>query len=321
MATLTITANPSPAYYGEPFTLTFEFDVVVTGFTQPDVTFQSGSVPTVNSFEADADGRTFRMHCTAPADSSGGTDVTIIVNPNVVDQGNTVVGTIINYELAPLTVEWQDIPTVSVGDRFHARLAFSHAVTGLTVADFRLRRIGGSGHITPTASQISITHEGNNVYLIVVNVTGAFTGSRTYRLRLRRDSVNFANGTGPEGILDSDDISIDTSITPEATLTFDVSEGEGGVPLTARVNFNQPVSGLLASDFTATNGTIGALREINSSSYELEVTPDDGSGTLRLALAVNAVNEGSAAASENIDYASGIGFTLSTDCDGHPRQS
>ena len=203
---------------------------------------------------------------------------------------------------APLTVEWLDIPTVPVGDRFHARLRFSHPVTGLEANDPRLRRTDGT-FFSVSSSEITFTNEGNNTYLLVFNMTGRLTGSNTYVIRLPRNKVNFVNGTGPGGRLDSDAFTINVSISPTASISFDVTEGVAGVALTATIEFNQPVSGLSETNFTAANGTVGTLTAISSTRYEVEVTPDSGNGTLTLTLAADSVNEGNAEATVDIAYA------------------
>ena len=202
---------------------------------------------------------------------------------------------------APLTAEWLDIPAVSVGDRFHARLRFSHPITGLEASDLRLRRFDGT-FFNPSSDDVTFIDAGENTYLLVFNMTGQLSGTETYRLRLVRDSVNFINGTGPGGSLNSEEFTIDVSISPTATISFTETEGVAGVALTGRVAFNQPVSGLGASHFSAENGTVGAFTEIDSRNYEVEVTPDAGSGTLTLTLAADAVNEGNAEASAEIPY-------------------
>ena len=189
------------------------------------------------------------------------------------------------------------------GIGFHGRLRFSHSVTDLEADDPRLRRTDGR-FFNPSSSQVIFIDEGNNTYLLVFNMTGALTGSSEYRIRFPRNRVNFVNGLGPDGSIDSDLFTIDVSISPIATITFDETEGVAGEPLTGITEFNQPVSGLGVAHFTAVNGTIGAFRAISSTRYEVEVTPDSGSGTLSLTLATDAVNEGNAEASATLDYRS-----------------
>ena len=203
---------------------------------------------------------------------------------------------------AILTVEWLDIPTVAVGDRFHARLRFSDTITGLEPNDIVFRRFGGGLTFGLNNNQCTIIDEGNNTYLLIINVTGEITGSNTYELRLRWNSVNWMNSTGPTQAVTSSQFTIDTSISPTATITFDVETAVENTPFNALINVNQPVSGLAASNFSATNATIGALTRVSASSYSLALTPDAGSGAITLSLAANAFNEGNAAASGAINY-------------------
>lgn len=291
----TSNANPGNAS-SETFTVTFSEGVagvdasdftVVTGGSVADtgivVTPVSGSVYTVTVNGVTGNG-TLGLKLNA-----SGTGIADLA-------GNAIAG---GFTGQTYTID-HTTPTVTSiaalgGSPNHAgseqfKVTFSETVSGLTAADFTLTTTntpGGTALATTGISQISSTD--GKTYIVTV---GGVTGDGTLRLDFNSGSSNVTDTAGnaaSAGFTSGDIYIIDHTIPHVASIT-----ANGATPNNANsdqftVTFSENVTGIDASDFTATLGgnvadTSIVVTPVSGSIYTVTVNGVTGDGTLRLDL-------------------------------------
>lgn len=291
----TSNANPGNAS-SETFTVTFSEGVagvdasdftVVTGGSVADtgivVTPVSGSVYTVTVNGVTGNG-TLGLKLNA-----SGTGIADLA-------GNAIAG---GFTGQTYTID-HTAPTVTSiaalgGSPNHAgseqfKVTFSESVSGLTAADFTLTTTntpGGTALATTGISQISSTD--GKTYVVTV---GGVTGDGTLRLDFNSGSSNVTDAAGnavSAGFTSGDVYTIDHTIPHVASVI-----ANGATPNNANsdqftVTFSENVTGVDASDFTATLGgnvadTGIVVTPVSGSIYTVTVNGVTGDGTLRLDL-------------------------------------
>lgn len=291
----TSSANPGSAS-SETFTVTFSEGVagvdasdftIVTGGSVADtgivVTPVNGSVYTVTVNGVTGDG-TLGLKLNA-----SGTGIADLA-------GNAIAG---GFTGQTYTID-HTAPTVTSiaalgGSPNHAgseqfKVTFSERVSGLTAADFTLTTTntpGGTALATTGISQISSTD--GKTYVVTV---GGVTGDGTLRLDFNSGSSNVTDAAGnavSAGFTSGGVYTIDHTIPHVASVT-----ANGATPNNANsdqftVTFSENVTGVDASDFTATLGgnvadTGIVVTPVSGSIYTVTVNGVTGDGTLRLDL-------------------------------------
>ncbi|MGY2375075.1 Ig-like domain-containing protein [Pseudomonas sp. SDO524_S393] len=225
------------------------FSEAVTGFSLGDMTASNGTLSGLTT----SDNIHFTATLTATAGNNSAGNVITLDNTLYTDTStNAGTGTTLSNTYSVDTVR----PTASIvvsntalniGGTSLVTITFSEAVTGfttadLTVADGTLSNLTTSDNITWTATLTAtagISHTGN---VITLNNAG----------------VSDAAGNAGTGSTNSNTYSVDTQ-RPNATIVFGNTNLGIGQTSTVTITFNEAVTGLTLTDFTASNGTLSNL--------------------------------------------------------------
>jgi len=172
------------------------------------------------------------------------------------------------------------------------RVAFSEKVNGVDVSDFTATVV--SGAVSGTVASVTAVGTIGDTYDVTVN---SITGDGTLRLDL--------NGTGT-GITDAAGNAINGGYSSGQTYIIDhtaplvnsinrqspITQNTSATSVTYRVTFSEMVTGVDASDFTATvvsgtvSGTVASVTAVGTTgdTYDVTISSITGSGTLRLDL-------------------------------------
>jgi hypothetical protein len=170
------------------------------------------------------------------------------------------------------------------------RVTFSEPVTGVDATDFQVVRTGSVSSVTVSVSGSGATY--------TVTVSGV-SGAGTLGLNLSDDTIRDIltnpaqdhplGGTGAgNGNFTGQAYTIDTVAPTVANITRTASIAAPAGTVTYQVTFSEPVTGLTASDFTATaSGLTGAAVTGvtgSGSTYTVTVNTGTGAGSVRLDL-------------------------------------
>ena len=277
-------------------TVTMDWSETPTGFTASDV---MANVGTLSGFVQDGtDDTLFTATLTAPSSGSG--TITITIAANSIDERNALTTATIDYA-PPFSVQWAMIPTMTVGLAFNVQLNFGVAITGLGVSDIRLRRSDGTLY-TPTASELTITQvAGTNNYTLAFDWDGVLTGSGTYLLRLLANAVTYNGQNYPTALLNSTNFTIDENFGVSATFTISTDDTDIRANETTDIQITSTidVTNFVLGDITVTGATRNSLTQNAADDYTLNITAEDGAGTITVSIAENVVDETNAAASQD----------------------
>ena len=285
--TVTITGVPGHVANTNPFTVTFTFDEVVSGFVAGDVTVSNGVLGTLTASAVQSEvGKVWSAPVTPNGD--GDVDVTVLANAVTDAAGNTgpaadVSETAVYDAAAPtVTITLDPAAFNAASDTIEATFTFSEAVTGFDLADVTVD--GGSKPNTALVSS-----QNGKVY------TGTFTAtgnSGDLTVKVAADAAtDSAGNTGP-----ASEVS-ETAVRDTTEPTVEITGVPGHVanndPFTVTFTFDEVVSGFATDDVTVTNGVLSNLTEKAGSNgviYTAEVTPD-GNGDVKVEVAANRVTD------------------------------
>ncbi|MCW5258010.1 hypothetical protein D5038_17075 [Verminephrobacter aporrectodeae subsp. tuberculatae] len=313
----TITLADSVLTAGETTTVSFHFSESVTGFTMDDIVLSdaNGTLSALNSTDG---GRTWSAVFT-PAPNVNDSSNTISVNLAGVTNaaGRAGVG---HSRSASYSVDTRDTsaPTATItladtaltaGETTTVSIRFNEPVTGFDASDVVLTDANGTlGALTPNAERTLWTATftptdkvGDATNTISVNLAG-----------VRDDAGNAGVGTAS-----SANYSVDTRDTsaPTATITLADTALTAGETTTVSIRFNEPVTGLDASDvvLTAANGTLGALTpNAERTLWTATFTPTDKVSALVNTIRVNLAGVRDDAGNAGVGSASSTNYSVDT---------
>ncbi|PWG78537.1 RCC1 domain-containing protein, partial [Pararcticibacter amylolyticus] len=187
-------------------------------------------------------------------------------------------------------------------------VTFSEPVSGVDAADFTATTVSG----TLNKGALGINAVSSSVYDIVVP---SINGNGTLRLDLNASGTGISDAAGnaiAAGFNTGNTYLIDQTLPVVSSIVRKTpsAQNTNAASVTYTVTFSEAVSGVDATDFTATNvsGTLSkgtlSISAASSSVYDVTVPTISGNGTLRLDL--NASGTGISDAADNIIAA---GFT------------
>jgi large repetitive protein len=298
----TAAASPTNA----PFTATITFSEAVTGFATGDFIATNATVSNLQT----TDNITYTVLVTPTA--NGAVSLTVPANTtlNIGNNGNAASNTLsLTYDATAPTVTTVTVPAdgyYKAGDVLNFTVRFSENIS--------LNTTGGNPYITLTigAATVNATYTGtagtdglNFSYTVVdgnQDMDGITVGTLTLNGATIRDAAtNNANLT-LNGVGNTANVKVNTT-SPVVTLT---SAAIVNAPFTVTATFSEAVTGLIAGDFTVTNGTVSNLVTSDNITYTVTVTPTaEGAVTVLLpaAAAVNIGNNPTVASNTlSVDY-------------------
>ena len=296
----TITFDDASGDTGGTTGVNIDFTESITGLLLSHLTASAGTLSNITG-----SGTSWQATLTFPTTGSGTVEVTLAENSTTPD--NTEASASIDYDVAPLTLGWE-VPSDPVDNTFSATLTSNYPITGVSLADFRLRIDGNSDPLIDlTAANTTLTQvAGTNNWRLDFVLVGTFDAD--YTIRLRAATVEYDGSSYPPSIFASDPFSIDSSLDPNAdavlNITLDATTVEQGEIVNALFTFNKVVTNFTADDVTVTTGaTKGVLTNNGDNTYSMPITaPTTGSGNISVSVAEDAVSPGNNADSASFAY-------------------
>ncbi|MBD8051744.1 beta strand repeat-containing protein, partial [Limnohabitans radicicola] len=267
-------------------TYTIAFNEAVKGFDASKVSTNAG---TLSGFVASADGKTFTIVLTPPANATGTAQLSISTTGVTDAAGNTAVAPTVAAQAYDTVPPDTTAPTVTVTDNAAGTangavtytIAFSEAVKGFDASK-----------ITASAGTLSdfVASADGKTYTIVLTPPANATG--TAQLSVSTTGVTDAAGNAavaPTVAAQAYDTVPPDTTAPTVTVT-DNTAGTANGPVTFTVKFSEAVTGFDASKLSLSGGSLGALTKVSDSEYTVVATPAaNATGTLQLSVSTAGV--------------------------------
>ena len=293
---LSSTAN---ALINAPFTVTATFSEAVTVLTASDFSVTNGTASGLSS----SDNITYTLTVTPVADGAVSIQVPANAVVNIGGNTNTPSNTLnFTYDATAPVVNGVSVPLdgyYKAGDVLNFTVNFSENINLNTAGGAPyLNVVLGSGTVraaytAATAGSLSFSYtvqpgdmDLDGITLGMLNLNGS---------TIKDDATNDANLT-LNNVANTSGIFVHTG-SPSVQLST-TAAARVNAPFTVTAVFNEAVTGLIAGDFTVTNGTAGSPQTTDNITYTLTVTPAaDGAVTIQLpaAQAQNVVSNGNTA--------------------------
>ena len=293
LPTVAVTFDSMAVRGGRVTEATVVWSESVTGFSLADVSVDVGVLS-----DFSGSGTTYTVDVTAPETGSG--TLTLTVREDAVNEGNDATTGSVAYQPLPTVAITFDSMEVRGGRVSEATLVFSESVMGINLADVSvdvgtLSNFAGSG----------------DTY--TVDVTAPLTGSGSIVLTVREDAAVEGNAVARGSV----------AYQPLATvaIVFDTAVVRNGRVTEATLTFSESVSGLAIGDLSVDFGTLSNFAG-SGDTYTVDVTaPASGSGTITLAVALDAANEGLDATTGGVAYQPlpTVAITFDADAVRHDR--
>ena len=266
--TVAITGVPARINSAAPFTATFTFSEVVTGFVTGDVAVTGG---TKGAFAGSG------ISYTLAVTPDGSADVVVTVAADAATDGlntgpTTAVTATATWD-APPTVEINDVPPrINSTTPFTAEFVFSEAVTGFVTGDIAISggtkgAFAGSG----TTYTLAVTPSGSADVVVLVAADAA---------------IDVDGNTGPTS-------EVSATATWDAPPTVEINDVPPRInsttPFTAEFVFSEAVTGFVTGDVAISGGTKGAFAG-SGTTYTLAVTPSGSADVVVLVAAEAAID-------------------------------
>ena len=172
-------------------------------------------------------------------------------------------------------------------DEVKFKVKFNKVTYGVDKTDFT---VTGSGNSGATVSKVE--YIGSNEYM--VSVSGITANDGDIGLALKDDTNIITNGGSPidktfntpiNEIFTLDNTAPTVTIIPDRTIYTETT------PFKADIVFSEKVKNLTLDDISSTNATISNIIQINDFTYQVVVTPTNGTGNITLDFAKEKVND------------------------------
>ena len=268
--TVSIT-DDTPGTATAAITYALVFSESVTGLSAGDFAVTNGSVTSVSG-----SGTTYSVVVQPSASAQGNVTLTLLAGAVTDAAGNANGATSASSQpfdtRAPTVTITDNVSGTATGNITYT-LVFSESVTGLTSGDFTVT----NGTVT------SVTGSGTT-YSVIVQPTAGSQGNVVLTLNAGAVTDAVANANAEAAAASQ---AYDT-LAPTVTITDDI-DGTATGTVTYTLAFSENVTGLTASDFSVTNGTVSTITG-SGANYTVTVAPSAGvEGTLSLSLNAGAV--------------------------------
>ncbi|MFY4787916.1 VCBS domain-containing protein [Aliarcobacter butzleri] len=172
-------------------------------------------------------------------------------------------------------------------DEVKFKVKFNRVTYGVDKTDFI---VTGSGNSGATVSKVE--YIGSNEYM--VSVSNIASSSGDIGLALNSDTNIITNGGSAIDktfITPINEIFTLDNKAPSVTIISDRTIYAGTTPFKADIVFSEKVKNLTLDDISSTNATISNIIQINDFTYQVVVTPTNGTGNITLDFAKDKVND------------------------------
>ncbi|MCG8530446.1 MAG: Ig-like domain-containing protein, partial [Desulfovibrionales bacterium] len=266
---ITITGVPETTNSRVPFTATFTFNEVVTGFTADDISLTHASL---SNFATVTAGRVF----TALITPNDGGDVAVAVAANRAfdgaRNGNTVATTqSARLDIIPPSIAITGVPgTTSSRAPFTSTFTFSEAVTGFASEDISLTHAAISNFATVTPGRV-----------FSALITPDDRGDVTVAVAANRAQDGASNGNTAAPVQTS---RLDL-VPPSITITGVPSVTNRRVPFTATFTFNEVVTEFTMEDISLTHAAASNFATVTPGLVFTALITPDNAGDVTVAVA------------------------------------
>ena len=281
--TVTVSSSAPPQTGTSPIPVSIDFDEIVVGFTNQDITVING---TVSNFSGSGSNYTVNI---VPS-GQGPVQVSVAAgiaqdsagNPNV--GSNTLTRT---YDTVSPTVNLTTTtPNATNQAPLPVTITFSESVTGFVVGEVSVSNGTASNFVAVNGTTYTVDIAPSGEGVVQVGVASGVAG----------DAAGNQN-TASEALSVMYDI---TSPTVDVSSTAPSITNSSPIPV--RITFSEPTSNFAIGDITVTNGTTSNLSG-SGTSYTVDITPT-GDGIVEISLA-------SGVASDAAGNSNGASATLS----------
>ena len=272
----------------DPFGVTLEFSVVVSGFALDDIEASNG---TASSLTETVSGTTWTVTVTPDADYAGTVTVSVAADAatNGTGVGNAAASAdfeadtkgpglstaVVAGNTLVLTYDEDlDASSVPAGSAYAVQAGPSGSLATVNLA--------GTNPVTVSGRTVTLTLASAVLTTDTVTASYAAPVANPIRDALGNAAVNLADGA----------VVNDTTkptVTIESTGTFPTKDA-----FTVMLEFSDAVSGFVSGDVAVTNGTASSLTEtVSGTTWTVTVTPDaDYAGTVTVSVAADAATNG-----------------------------
>ncbi|MBO6797778.1 Ig-like domain-containing protein [Maricaulis sp.] len=263
--TLTITTVASDPVSGV-FSVSFNFDENVTGFTLSDITVGNGAASNFAGFDD-----SYTADITPTADGPVTVDVAAAVAQDLAGNDNVAATQFsIENDETPPTVTLTSTSSDPVSGAFPLTVTFSEAVSGFALGDIAV----GNG----TASNL-VTSD-NTIFTADITPTGDGTVTVDVAAAVAQDAAGNDNTVATQFTIENDETG------PTVRLRSAASDPVSGV-FSLEVLFDEAVTGFAAADLVVGNGSASNLATADNTTFSVDITPAaDGSVTVDVPAAV-----------------------------------
>lgn len=303
--TATIALSDTALRIGDTATVTITFSEAVSGFTNADLTVDSGTLSAVSSSDG---GVTWSATLTPAAATTDATNIIRLDNTGVVDAGS--VAGVGHTDSANYTVDTVR-PTATVvvadsallaGETSLVTFTFSEAVTGFTTADLAV----GNGVVSGLNSA-----DGGTTWTATLTPTASMTNASN---EITLDLSGLTDLAGNAGAASANSGNYTVS-TVRPTATIDVATTTLGVGATSAVTitFSEAVTGFDNSDLTVGHGTLSAVASSDGGvTWTATLTPDSAVNAAGNVITLNGAGVHNAAGNAASGTIASNAYTVST---------
>ena len=313
-----VTDNVAAAVTNGPISFTATFSEAVTGVSTSSFTATNGTVASVT--QVDSSHYTIVVNPTAGL-VSGNVALSLVAGGATDTAGNVAVAANLSSldsqginTLAPTVVAVTDNVAAAVTNGpISFTATFSEAVTGVSTSSF-----------TATNGTVaSVTQVDSSHYTIVVNPTaGLVSGNVALSLVAGGATDTAGNVAVAENLSSLDSQGINTLAPTVVAVTDNVAAAVTNGLISFTATFSEAVTGVSTSSFTATNGTVASVTQVDSSHYTIVVNPTAGlaSGNVALSLVAGGATDtaGNVAVAANLSSLDSQGIDTATPTGGTP---
>ena len=284
-----VTDNVAAAVTSGPISFTATFSEAVTGVSTSSFTATNGTVASVT--QVDSSHYTIVVNPTAGL-ASGNVALSLVAGGATDTAGNVAVAANLASldsqginTLAPTVVAVTDNVAAAVTNGpISFTATFSEAVTGVSTSSF-----------TATNGTVaSVTQVDSSHYTIVVNPTAGLASGNVALSLVAGGATDTAGNVAVAANLASlDSQGINTLAPTVVAVTDNVAAAVTNGPISFTATFSEAVTGVSTSSFTATNGTVASVTQVDSSHYTIVVNPTAGlaSGNVALSLVAGGASD------------------------------
>lgn len=254
--TMTITSAHGTATGVSPFVVQFEASEAVAGFAATDVAVDNGTLSNFSSVDG--------THWTAEVTPTAQGVVTVSVAAGSFTDGagkdNTASSLAVQFDSVRPTVTLAGVSSYTKTSPVTVTATFSENVTGVTLADFIL--VNATATMTGSGSTytLTVTPSGEGPFSVAVPENAAQDAAGNLSQASSTLSSNY-----------------DTT-PPTAVIVADAGYYNFDSPIALTVTFSEPVTGVAASDFTVTGGSLSSLAG-SGAIYTMNFTPSGAPST------------------------------------------